>query len=76
MTFLVDGEIPVVDLGGISNATDAVEFMLAGASAIEIGTANFIDLAVSVKVAEGMKEYCERHGSEKMAELVGALITA
>ena len=73
MTFLVDGEIPVVDLGGISNATDAVEFMLAGASAIEIGTANFIDPAVSMKVAEGMKEYCERHGFEKVAELVGTL---
>ena len=65
--------IPVVGLGGISNATDAVEFMLAGASAIEIGTANFIDPAVSGKVAEGMKDYCERHGFEKVSDLIGAL---
>ena len=66
-------KIPVVGLGGISNATDAVEFMLAGASAIEIGTANFIDPAVSAKVADGMKAYCERHGFEKVADLTGAL---
>ena len=65
--------IPVVGLGGISNATDAVEFMLAGASAIEIGTANFIDPAVSAKVAWGINEYCERHGFQKVTELIGAL---
>ena len=66
-------KIPVVGLGGISNATDAVEFMLAGASAIQIGTANFIDPAISVKVAEGLKDYCERHGFEKASDLIGAL---
>ena len=66
-------KIPVVGLGGISNATDAVEFMLAGASAIQIGTANFIAPAISVKVAEGMKDYCERHGFERISELIGAL---
>jgi dihydroorotate dehydrogenase (NAD+) catalytic subunit len=66
-------KIPVVGLGGISNATDAVEFMLAGASAIEIGTANFIDPAISVKVAEGLKFYCEGHGFERAADLTGAL---
>ena len=66
-------KIPVVGLGGISNATDAVEFMLAGASAIQIGTANFIDPAVSVKVAEGISEYCVRYGFQKVAELIGAL---
>ena len=66
-------KIPVVGLGGISNASDAVEFMLAGASAIEIGTANFIDPAVSAKVAEGMKVYCERHGFQKVTDLIGAL---
>ena len=65
--------IPVVGLGGISNATDAVEFMLAGASAIEIGTANFIDPAISVKVAAGIRDYCERHGFDKVSDLVGAL---
>ncbi|MCQ2319924.1 MAG: dihydroorotate dehydrogenase [Bacteroidales bacterium] len=66
-------KIPVVGLGGISNATDAVEFMLAGASAIEIGTANFIDPAISAKVAAGITDYCERHGFEKATDLVGAL---
>ena len=60
-------------LGGISNATDAVEFMLAGASAIEIGTANFIDPAVSAKVAWGINKYCERHGFQKVTDLIGAL---
>ena len=66
-------KIPVVGLGGISNATDAVEFMLAGASAIEIGTANFIDPAVSAKVAKGLMDYCERHGFQKVTDLIGAL---
>ena len=66
-------KIPVVGLGGISNATDAVEFMLAGASAIEIGTANFIDPAVSVKVAAGIIDYCQRHGFQNVTELIGAL---
>ena len=66
-------KIPVVGLGGISNATDAVEFMLAGASAIEIGTANFIDPAVSVKVANGINGYCERYGFDKVTDLIGAL---
>lgn len=66
-------KIPVIGLGGISNATDAVEFMLAGASAVEIGTANFIDPAVSVKVAKGIVEYCERHGFSSVSDLTGAL---
>ena len=66
-------KIPVVGLGGISSATDAVEFMLAGASAIEIGTANFIDPAISAKVAAGIADYCERYGFEKATDLIGAL---
>ena len=67
-------KIPVVGLGGISSATDAVEFMLAGASAIEIGTANFIDPAISAKVAAGITDYCERHGFENALDLKGALL--
>ena len=66
-------KIPVIGLGGISSATDAVEFMLAGASAIEIGTANFIDPAITVKVAQGIVEYCERHGFKNVSDLTGAL---
>lgn len=67
-------KIPVIGLGGISSATDAVEFMLAGASAIEIGTANFIDPAITVKVAQGIVEYCERHGFKNVSDLTGAMI--
>ena len=67
-------KIPVVGLGGISSATDAIEFLLAGASAIQIGTANFIDPAISAKVAKGIVEYCERHGVEDVNELIGGLI--
>ena len=67
-------KIPVIGLGGISSATDAIEFLLAGASAIQIGTANFIDPALSAKVAKGMVEYCERHGVEDVTELIGGMI--
>lgn len=67
-------KIPVIGLGGISSAADAVEFLLAGASAIEIGTANFIDPSISVKVAEGIVEYCERHGVNDVNDLVGGMI--
>ena len=66
-------KIPVIGLGGISSATDAIEFLLAGASAIEIGTANFIDPTVTVKVAKGIVEYCERHGFKNVSDLTGAL---
>ena len=66
-------KIPVIGLGGISSATDAIEFILAGATAIEIGTANFIDPAITVKVAKGIEEYLERHGFNSVSELIGAL---
>lgn len=66
-------KIPVIGLGGISSATDAIEFMLAGASAIEIGTANFIDPTITVKVAQGIVEYCERHGFKNVSDLTGAM---
>lgn len=65
--------IPIVGLGGISNATDAIEFMLAGATAIQIGTYNFVDPTVSVKVIDGINEYCDRHGFKSASELIGAL---
>lgn len=67
-------KIPVIGLGGISSATDAIEFLLAGASAIQIGTANFIDPAISAKVAKGIVECCEKHGVKDVNELVGGLI--
>ena len=65
--------IPVVGLGGIMSATDAVEFLLAGATAVEIGTANFVDPSVSEKVARGIGEYLERHGFQSVNEIIGAL---
>lgn len=66
-------KIPVVGLGGIMSATDAIEFLLAGATAIEIGTANFIDPAITIKVAQGINEYLERHGYASVRDIIGAL---
>ncbi len=66
-------KIPVSGMGGIMNATDAIEFMLAGATSIQIGTANFIDPQVSVKVIEGIENYCKDNGFDSVTDLVGAL---
>ena len=66
-------KIPVIGLGGICSATDAIEFLLAGASAIQIGTANFIDPSISEKVVDGIAEYLERHGFNSVQEIIGAL---
>lgn len=65
--------IPVIGLGGIASATDAIEFLLAGASAIQIGTANFLDPRISQQVADGIVDYCERHQIASVSELIGAL---
>ena len=65
--------IPIIGLGGISNWKDAVEFMLAGASAIQIGTYNFVDPTVGIKVIDGLNDYCDRHGFHSVKELTGAL---
>ena len=65
--------IPVVGLGGICNANDAIEFMLAGASAIEIGTANFLDPQVTVKVKNGINEWLDKHGCKSVTEIIGQL---
>lgn len=66
-------QIPVIGLGGISNATDAIEFFMAGASAIEIGTANFIDPAVTIKVRDGINAWLDAHGCKSLSEIVGCL---
>lgn len=65
--------IPVVGLGGICNAHDAIEFMLAGATAIEIGTANFLDPQVTIKVKNGINEWLDAHGCKSVSEIIGAL---
>ncbi len=66
-------KIPVIGLGGIATATDAIEFLMAGATAIEIGTANFLDPAVSIKVRDGINEWLDNHGCKSIYEIIGAL---
>ena len=66
-------KIPVIGLGGIMNASDAIEFMLAGATAIQIGTANFIDPTVTIKVIDGINDYLNRHNFGSVKDIIGAL---
>ena len=66
-------KIPVIGLGGSCSATDAIEFLLAGASAIQIGTANFIDPSISEKVIDGIADYLQRHNFNSVQEIIGAL---
>lgn len=65
--------IPVVGLGGIMNATDAIEFLMAGATAIEIGTANLIDPTTTIRVIEGMNEWLDKHGIKDVHEIIGCM---
>ena len=65
--------IPVVGLGGISNAKDAIEFLMAGATAIEIGTANFLDPAISIKVRDGIDAWLDAHGCQSVEEIIGVI---
>ena len=66
-------KIPVVGLGGISTAKDAIEFLMAGATAIEIGTANFLDPAVTIKVRNGINDWLDEHGCKDVHEIIGCL---
>ena len=66
-------KIPVIGLGGIMNGRDALEFMMAGASAVEVGTANFIDPSVTVKIIDEIDDYCQRHGVSDVNELIGII---
>ena len=66
-------KIPVVGLGGISTAKDALEFLMAGATAIEIGTANFLDPAVTIKVRNGINDWLDQHGCKDIHEIIGCL---
>ena len=66
-------KIPVIGMGGISCWQDAIEFILAGSSAIQIGTHNFVDPTISVKVVEGIKEYLDKYNYNSVNELIGAL---
>lgn len=69
-------KIPIVGMGGIMNATDAVEFLLAGATAVQVGTANFIDPTVTMKIIDGLQDYMVRHKIDDISDLVGGMITA
>jgi dihydroorotate dehydrogenase (NAD+) catalytic subunit len=66
-------KIPIFGIGGIASAEDAIEFLLAGATAVQVGTMNFVDPAISVKIADGLAIYAREHGISDMGTLVGAL---
>ncbi len=66
-------QIPVVGLGGISTAADALEFLMAGAKAVEVGTANFLDPTVTVKIVEGLEDYCQRHHIADINDIIGII---
>ena len=67
--------IPIIGMGGIATATDAIEFLLAGATAIEVGTYNFVDPTATIQIVEGIENYMLRHGFSNINELIGALNT-
>lgn len=66
-------QVPVVGMGGIVDGEDAVEFMLAGATAVAVGTANFVDPAATMRVIDGIAGYCRAHGVKRASDLIGAL---
>lgn len=68
-------KVPIVGIGGIMNTRDALEFLLAGASMIQVGTANFVDSRTSIGIIEGLKEYCENNRAKRIMDLVGRLET-
>lgn len=68
-------DIPIIGIGGIMNAQDALEFMIAGADAIQVGTANFIDPDISIKIIDGIKDYCKENKVGDIKDLTGTLIT-
>jgi dihydroorotate dehydrogenase (NAD+) catalytic subunit len=65
-------KIPVIGMGGIAEARDALEFIIAGATAVQVGTANFVDPLIWPKLLDGMTAYMRRHGIPRIVDLVGA----
>ncbi len=65
-------DLPIIGVGGVATGLDAVELILAGASAVQVGTANFVDPRASVRVLAGLDQWCGQHGVASVAELVGA----
>jgi dihydroorotate dehydrogenase (NAD+) catalytic subunit len=68
-------KVPVIGIGGISSGADALEFLLAGARAVEVGTASFVDPDASLRVIREIREYCELHGIQRVEDLIGKLET-
>ncbi len=66
-------KVPVIGLGGICNANDAIEFFMAGATAIQIGTANFLDPSVTIKVRDGINDWLDKHGCQSVYDIIGSL---
>ena len=66
-------KVPIIGMGGIASATDAIEFLLAGASAVEVGTYNFVDPSVTTQIIDGIEDYMRRHGFTDIQDLIGAL---
>ena len=66
-------KVPIIGMGGISSAKDAIEFLLAGASAVEVGTYNFVDPSVTTQIVDGIEDYMRRHGFTDIQDLIGAL---
>lgn len=66
-------QVPIIGMGGIASATDAIEFLLAGASAIQVGTYNFVDPSITETIVTGIEDYMHRHGIDDINQLVGAL---
>jgi dihydroorotate dehydrogenase (NAD+) catalytic subunit len=69
-------KIPIIGMGGIANATDVLEFMIAGATAVQVGTANFVDPFIWSKLLDGMRDYMKRHSIARIADLVGTVDTS
>ena len=66
-------KVPIIGMGGIASAADAIEFLLAGASAVEVGTCNFVDPSVTTQIVDGIEDYMRRHGFTDIQDLIGAL---
>ena len=68
-------KIPVIGMGGIATAEDVIEFMLAGAAAVEVGTANYFDPCATEKIVDGVRAWCIEHKVERISDLIGGLKT-
>jgi dihydroorotate dehydrogenase (NAD+) catalytic subunit len=68
-------KIPIIGMGGIADAKDAIEFMIAGANAVQVGTANFVDPLIWGKLLDGIQQYLQRHQIERVSDLVGTVDT-